>query len=390
MDLFTRADLKDLLQTHEPPCVSLFLPAHRGGKEADPILFRKHLTTAHERLLAAGFRAAQVQDVLAPAGRLLEDGTFWKNQGDGLALFCSAQFFRVFRLPVPLESLVVVGSRFHLKPLLPLLAGDGRFFVLALSQNGVRLLEGTRFQVTEVDLRGAPRNLAEALITHDRDEVLSFHARPSAGGGSWGAIFHGQGVGIDDKKDDLVRYFQKIDRALTPLLHQEHAPLMLAAVDFLQPLYRQANTYPHLLEIGIHGNPDRIRNQELHVRAWSFVAPLFQADVAKAKAQLEHVAGTEHGGVGLEKVLPEAYEGRVETLFVAADRQVWGIFDPNRKQAERHPEARFDNVDLLNLAAGLTLAHGHKVYVLPAAQIPGHEIAAIYRLPPPKHEGKRP
>jgi hypothetical protein len=61
-----------------------------------------------------------------------------------------------------------------------------------------------------------PRNLAEALLTHDRDEALTFHTRPTSGG-SWGAIFEGHGVGIDDAKDDLLRYFQKIDRALHPL-----------------------------------------------------------------------------------------------------------------------------------------------------------------------------
>jgi hypothetical protein len=38
-------------------------------------------------------------------------------------------------------------DRFHLKPLLPLLTGDGRFYILALSQNQVRLLQGTRYSV---------------------------------------------------------------------------------------------------------------------------------------------------------------------------------------------------------------------------------------------------
>lgn len=38
----------------------------------------------------------------------------------------------------------MVDDRFHVTPLLPLLAGDGHFFVLALSQNQIGLLEGTR------------------------------------------------------------------------------------------------------------------------------------------------------------------------------------------------------------------------------------------------------
>jgi hypothetical protein len=33
MDLFTRDDLKTLRAEHPSPCVSLFMPAHRGGAE---------------------------------------------------------------------------------------------------------------------------------------------------------------------------------------------------------------------------------------------------------------------------------------------------------------------------------------------------------------------
>jgi hypothetical protein len=41
MDLFTRDDLQTLLAEHPSPCVSLFMPAHCGGAEADPIRWRK-------------------------------------------------------------------------------------------------------------------------------------------------------------------------------------------------------------------------------------------------------------------------------------------------------------------------------------------------------------
>jgi hypothetical protein len=76
-------------------------------------------------------------------------------------------------------------------PLLRLLHGDGRLFVLAISQNSVRLFQATRFTVSPADLKGVPHTLAEALVTHDTDNVLTFHSRPTSGG-SWGAIFEGR------------------------------------------------------------------------------------------------------------------------------------------------------------------------------------------------------
>jgi hypothetical protein len=386
MDLFTRDDLKALLAEHPSPCISLFMPSHPGGAEEDPIRWRKLLAQAEELLVKGGWHT---QELLAPGRRLLDDSTFWKNQSDSLAAFLAPQFLRLFRLPLAFTDGVVVGNRFSIVPLLPLLSGDGRFFILALSQNAVRLLQGTRHSVSEVDLRGVPRNLAEALLTHDRDEPLTFHARPTSGGG-WGAIFEGHGVGIDDKKEDLLRYFQRIDRALHPLLREEKAPLLLAAVDYLQPIYRQANTYAHLLEKGIDGNPDRLRSKELHDRAWPLVEPAFKAERERAAAQYRQLAGTKHASRDLEEVVAAAYEGRVETLFVALGRQVCGIFDPAAARIEEHKEASFGDVNLLDLAAAHALAHGRTVYAVEPDQVPGGaDVAAIFCHPLPKH-GKGP
>src|SRR6266540_3359133 len=130
MDLFTRADLRALLAERAGPCVSLFLPTHRGGAEADPIRWRVLLHKAEQRLTAAGLRASEAQALLAPGRHLLEDTAFWKHQCDGLAAFLAPDFLRLYRLPLAFEELIATDGRFHLKPLLPLLSGDGRFFVL--------------------------------------------------------------------------------------------------------------------------------------------------------------------------------------------------------------------------------------------------------------------
>jgi hypothetical protein len=391
MDLFTRGDLKILLAEHPSPCISLFMPAHRGGAEEDPIRWRTHLEKAEEWLGKAGWRAAEVKELLAPGLRLLEDITFWKNQSDGLAAFLAPQFLRLFRLPVAFKDAVAVANRFSIIPLLPLLTGNGRFFVLALSQKAVRLLQGTRYGVSEVDLKGVPQNLAEALLTHEAMQPFSFFGRRAGeGAGSWGGIFHGHGVGIDDSKEELLHYFQKIDRALHPLLKEEKTPLVLASVDYLQPIYRQANTYSQLLEQGIEGNPDRLSSRELHDRAWPLVQPLFEAEQQRAAAQYRQLAGTEHTSGELEAVVGAAYEGRVETLFVALGHHVWGIFDPTIGQVEQHKEASYGDVDLLDLAAAHTLLHGRTVYAVEPEQVPSNtDVAAIFCLPLPKH-GKRP
>jgi hypothetical protein len=330
-------------------------------------------------------RRAEVQEFLGPARALLEDPAFWKNQSEGLAFFLAAAFVRAYRLPVAFAELVAVAPRFHVTPLLPFLSDNGRFFVLALSANAVRLLQGTHYGVSEVDLRGVPHSLAEALLTHDTDNVLTFHARPVGGIGSWGAIFSGHGVGIDDAKDDLLRYFQKIERGLHPLLREEKAPLLLAAVDYLLPLYRKANTYPRLLDEGVEGNPDRLSNKELHARAWELVGPRFHRAQEGAVAQYRQLAGTGRTTRELQEVVPAAFAGQVETLMLARGRQQWGTFDTASLRVEEHDWAEPGDEDLLNLAAVHTLRHGQTVFAVEPGEVPeGGLAAAVFCLPLPK------
>lgn len=397
MDLLTRTDLRALLAEHERPCVSLFMPAHRGGAEEDPIRFRKLLGQAEERLIKHGLRAPEAKEFLAPLHSLLEDVSFWPNQCDGLAVFLARDLQRIYRLPWSFQEELEVGGLFQVAPLLPLLYGDGRFYVLAVSQNSVRLFQGTRFTVSPVDLKGVPRNLAEALQTHDRDEVLTFHTRPTSGG-SWGAIFEGHGVGIDDEKDDLLRYFQQIDRGLHEVLREERAPLVLAAVEYFQPIYREASTYPHLLAKGIEGNPDRLSEKELHDRAWAVVAPRFQENVRQAIAryhqaiaQFQPAIPARRATADVNEIIPAAYRGQFEILFVALGKHLWGILDPGRNEVTLHEQPQPGDEDLSNLAAIHTLRHGNTVYALPWEDMPaGSPLAGIYHLPLPKHPGKRP
>ena len=86
-------------------------------------------------------------------------------------MFLAPDLFQYYRLPFDVETLLVVGGRLHLKPLLRTLRPDGRFFVLALSQSRVRLLEGTRHEVREVDLAGVPQGLADALRLVDEGKI---------------------------------------------------------------------------------------------------------------------------------------------------------------------------------------------------------------------------
>ena len=165
--------------------------------------------------------------------------------------------------------------------------------------------------------------MAEALRYDDIEK--KGHHYPGSQGRPAGGIspLAGHGVGIDDAthepNDALLRYFQQVDMGLRTFLHDEHAPLVLAGVEFLLPIFRRANTYAYLLGEGITGNPEGLRPEELQERAWPIVQPHFQRAQQSAADQYRQLVGTGRASGDVGAIVPAAYDGRVDTLFVAVN-----------------------------------------------------------------------
>jgi hypothetical protein len=368
MELLSRAELETLIEEPEGLCVSIFLPTHRAGAQTqqDPIRLKNLLRDAEEQLLLKELRAPEAKELLGPVRELLDDSVFWRYQSEGLAVFLSPGVFRYYRLPLNFEDLVVVADRYHLKPLLPLLTGDGQFYVLALSQNEVRLLRATRHSVSEVELEDVPKSLADTLRYDDQEKQLHFHSGTAGGRGGRAAIFHGHEP--DAPKDDILRYFRQIDRGVRELLKGSQAPLVLVGVDYLLPIYREASRYPHTIDEGVTGNPERLRPEELHERAWEVVRPRFSEAQQKAAARYRQLAGTGQTSRDVREIVAAAYYGMVETLFAASGAQQWGVFNPDTGQVDLHegPEGG----DLLEFAAIQTVLHHGTVYVTNPENMP--------------------
>ncbi len=166
------------------------------------------------------------------------------------------------------------------------------------------------------------------------------------------------------------------------LLLDEQAPIVLAGVDHLFPIYQEANTYPYLADKGIEGNPEELSAEELHRRAWAIVQPNFLKAQQEAAAKYRRFAGAERelASNELEKVVSAAYHGRIETLFVAVYLQLWGSFDPGTDAVWLSVEPRVGDEDLLDLAAMQTLMNGGLVYAVELQDIPGGgPLAAVFR-----------
>ena len=389
MQVLSSDDLKTLTETHNGMCVSLFLPTYRGGQEggANVTRFKNRLKEAEGKLQAAGRRPEQIAELLRPARDFLADGDWWHEPAEGLAVFVSGEVFRHYRLPYAFPELTVVGDRFHLKPLLPLLTSDGHFHILALSQNEVRLLKATRMSVTETELTDVPRSLAEVLQyqevqDQERDRFLTRTVRAAAPGEARGrqAIFHGgHGGAAEDRQDDIREFFRLLDKGLRQVLREHQAPLVLAGVEFLLALYREINSYPHLVPEGIVGNPEELSAEELHRRAWALVEPIFTRAQREAAELYHQAAGQGLAASDLRQVVLAATEGRVGTLFVPLAGHQWGQFDRETGRVDLHEQEQPGDQDLVDFAAVMGLLHGARVYAVEEAELPDRPVAAALR-----------
>jgi hypothetical protein len=394
MNLFTRDDLNLLIGSSNKAgaCgyVSMFLPTYRTGVDMQqgPARLRNLIKQAEEKLAATGLRVSDTGAMLSAVRGLANDSFFWQNQADGLAVFIGPNIFRYYRVPVALKELTVVSSRFHIKPLYPLLMEDGRFYILAVSQKDVKLFQCTRFGYREVALPDSvPVSLAEAMKYDELQRTQQFHGHMGdrvyhghIGVEASGSIMtsHGRTV-TEENKDRLSRYFRDIDRGLHEILHDETAPMVFSGVDYLFPIYRQSNTYQRLLDTMVPGNPGRLSVRDIHSKCLDVLKPVFGQAKAQAVRRYETLMGTGLATTEAKEIVVDSFYGKIDTLFVDESRELWGVFDRENGTAAFHSVPESCDEDLLDFAVANTVTKKGLTFVLKRDEIPGLTVAAILR-----------
>jgi len=381
--------LRNLLGAQEPPCLSLYQGTHRRHPEnqQDPIRYR-NLVKALEESLRGKYATKELTPLLAPFRALADDADFWNHTLDGLAVFGGPGYFHAFRLPRPVGDLAIVADSFHVKPLVRILQSADRYQVLALNQHDVKLFEGNRDALDEIELaQGVPRTITEALgeqLSDPRLTVSSYGTGPGgpgrAGGGA--GMRHGHGGKRDEVDLDRERFFRSIDRAI--LEHHSRPtglPLVLAALPEHHAPFRSVSHNPFLSADGIRLNPGALRLDELRESAWRVVEPLYQARVAQLVEAFGASSARGLGSADLSDVAAAAVSGRVDTLLVEADRHIPGRLNAQNGGIKHEPGADPEIDDLLDDVAELVLKGGGQVIVVPAERMPtGSGLAATYRF----------
>ncbi len=390
MTIFERKDFERLAKVDQDPSVSIYIPTHQSGMETlmgqDAKLLKDKIHEARDWLIKKGYDKKEADDYLQKAYDLVEDNSFWRHQFDGLAVFLSNNFFEYYRVPLSFDELVTVNQKFDLKPLLPLLSENDRFYLLTLSQQSVRLYEGNVTSLREVDIsEKAPQSFEEALGKDETEDELQHHAMPPSGsGGATQPVYHSHRSEAQEKQRELRKFFSRIDEGLQEVLPSDpndRTPLVIAGVDYLLPIYREVNSYKYLLPEGIQGNQDHEVLDRLHEKAWHIISNHFDDDVQKTKERFNRVYGAGKASEIIDDIIVNAQSGLVDTLFLERGVDFWGKVDLSQNKIEKHKHYEDGDECLLNLSAVNTILTGGQVYLLDRDDLPvtNSPAAAILR-----------
>ncbi|SDS33550.1 hypothetical protein [Christiangramia echinicola] len=366
MSMINDKEFKKLSNYKNDTCVSIFIPTQRGGKEVLEEKNKKHLhsewTQVKKELKDNNVSDDVIDKIGNPIQQLIEDRDFWRHQSDGLAIFSSPDFFENYTLPVNFEAYHYISEEFYVKPLVPAMTGDVKYNILSIQLEDVKLYEASKFSIMPVEIDElTPSRLEERVGFDYKEKALQFRTQ---GEGGDKTQFHGHGGSERDEKTEIKQFFRAVDQGLKEHLNKESLPLVVFCQDYLFPIYQDANTYNHLFEKVIPGNPNDTDMLGIHQKSLEVFQPYLDENRDNKINKYKELSSTENTTSALSDIIPAVYQGKVDTLFIENRAEVWGIYNEDNMKVEFSDNHENGNISLLNLAAKKTVEMGGKVYLV--------------------------
>ena len=312
-DMPTREQVARLFESRRDASVSIYLPTNPASNgEAERIELRNLAAEAGRQLSEGEIAKADTRAVSEQLADLADDSEFWRFQARSLAVFVTPESLLTFRLPNRLQPGVEVSDRFHLKPLLRAVTFPQVALVLALAQGSVRVIEvAPDVEPGPVDVPGLPSDVASSVGKASiRDRSPSQRLQGSEG-----------------QKVRMRKYARQVDQALRPLLGGYGVPLILAAAEPLDSIYRSVSSYPVLAATSVAGNPEASSDAELAASARVVLDELNDAALSEVHDLYRRRESESRAAADLAVVARAATFSAVDTVLVDIDQTVPGTLD---------------------------------------------------------------
>jgi hypothetical protein len=384
MTLITKKEIAELHDVNQEICISIFIPTHRAGKKVlqqeDTLMLKNQLKEVKSKLGKKGFHSNDISKMTAPVQELIDNSSFWREQSDGLAIFLADGFSKIYTLPVYFKEFSYISNSFYLKPLMPMFVGDGDFYLLMLERSNVKLYECTHHSITEIIIEDLIPATKQDRVGYDYEQKNLQFRTGQAGTGQ--AMYHGQEAATGKRDNEIKKYLRAINDGIAPLVREEKMPMLIAAQRPLFDTYREENTYPNLMEEFLNINFGDIDIYEAHELAWEMMAPVFDQKRKDKIALFNELQGTGKTAIGIDKIIPAAINGKVDSLFCENKADIFGNYKKeNNVITVSQSEEGDKTISLMNVAAVKAFLNGGDVYLLDKEEMPNpnSRINALYR-----------
>lgn len=376
-------ELFTYLSTHKSPvCASIILPTHSAGVEVneqvDITAFKTALQQVEKSLGEKNTDQALIKKIVKPGYDLLRDDGLWRNLTKGLAVYMAEDFMKFIRLPGVVDREILVNTSFSVMPLVPFMVRKEFFYILTINKKRVRFYRADAFGIEHIPVDELPTAVDDVVHFENKEDEKLFRLSNNNGRA---ASYHGMGAGKPDEKQNIALYLEEVDDTLWKThLHYSTAPLLLAGVDFLIPIYKSVTDYRHIWPEALTGNHQEDNDHELYEQAMAVMKPYFDRSLRAALEEFGNKSATRLTSTDNKEVIPAAYYGRVSHLFVQKNSHIWGTFNEGSNELRLMSEEGGDAENLADKAVAKTIENGGSVFLLDKADMPGTgHLAAIFR-----------
>ena len=252
-------------------------------------------------------------------------------------------------VPFNVSDKVIVARSLHLKPILEWLIQDDSFYLITLSSKKCRLLRGDSFNLFELD----------SVELEDNEESTK-----------------------EKKKIKTLKLIQAAEDRFYQYLKKDNRPIILGGVLELHKYYLQANRDPDVIGEKIIGNLDKASFSVLHQECLDILnemrANRKNQTMSKIKEQRAYGRVLEN----LHEIAMAAIQGKVKSLLVANDVNVWGSINKATGDINSCTKKNISipEDDVLDDLAEVVLARGGEVVICKQRDIPSaREAVALLR-----------
>ena len=272
-----------------------------------------------------------------------------RDNSMSIAFFASEEFTGFLFIPFPVLENVVVAHSLHLKPIIPWIMSNDKFYLVTLSSKMCRLLKGDSFSLTEI-------------------KTVSLSG-----------IENQNGRKGSDKKDKH-KIIAKAEEEFYQFVKDDKFPIIIGGVEELHDIYINFNRDPDVLKERIVGNLDKTNFEELHTECLvitSLVKKKLESNLLVTYQELKP-----YGKIldRLSEVTLAAAQGRVRNLIVASDRFLWGHLDKSTGEVTKHinKNLAIPEDDILDDLAELVIARGGEVTLFKYSDMPSENEAIAF------------